>query len=72
MHPRPDLLIVGTGKQLWMLSKETREFFAKEVGVRVEVLDTANASASYNLLATERGLGEGGVGAVLFCGSWAG
>jgi NADH dehydrogenase [ubiquinone] 1 alpha subcomplex assembly factor 3 len=29
-----------------------------EMGLRVEVLDTRNAAAQYNLLATERGVHE--------------
>lgn len=39
------------------LSPETRRMIS-EMGVRVEVLDTRNAAAMYNMLATERGVGE--------------
>lgn len=39
------------------LSPETRRMVS-EMGVRVEVLDTRNAAAQYNMLATERGVGE--------------
>lgn len=54
LWPKPDLLIVGTGSQIWPLSKETREHL-NGLGVRIDVMDTRNASAAYNLLATERG-----------------
>lgn len=39
-----------------------------EMGIRVEVSDTRNAAAQYNLLATERGVNE--VGALLLPISW--
>ena len=37
------------------LSQETKRL-VHEMGIRVEVLDTRNAAAQYNLLATERGV----------------
>ena len=52
-----DLLILGVGKMNLPLSPETRRAVA-EMGLRVEVLDTRNAAAQFNLLATERGVGE--------------
>lgn len=52
--PKPDLLVLGTGAKVWPLSKETREFI-NGLGIRIDVMDTGNASAAYNLLATERG-----------------
>ncbi|RJE17508.1 hypothetical protein PHISCL_10154, partial [Aspergillus sclerotialis] len=55
--PRPDLLIVGTGSSIIPLSLETRKHINAH-GVRVEVLDTRNAAAQFNLLATERGVSE--------------
>ncbi|EHY56866.1 hypothetical protein ABEF95_001200 [Exophiala dermatitidis] len=58
VFPKPDLLIIGTGGKLWMLSRETRKFLSEELGIRVDVMDTANAAAAYNLLATERGVKE--------------
>lgn len=54
LWPKPDLLIVGTGGRTWPLSKETREHI-NGLGIRIDVMDTGNASAAYNLLATERG-----------------
>jgi len=69
LYPKPDLLIVGTGNKLWMLSKETRAFLT-QLGIRVDVMDTANAAAAYNLLATERGVQE--VGAAFLPVGWEG
>lgn len=69
LYPKPDLLILGTGSKLWMLSKETREALSA-LGIRVDVMDTGNAAAAYNLLATERGVD--GVGAALLPVGWKG
>ena len=52
-----DLLIIGVGKSIVPLSPETRKHIAS-LGIRVEVLDTRNAAAQFNLLATERGVSE--------------
>jgi uncharacterized protein len=46
-----------------MLSRETRKYLSEYLGIRVDVMDTANAAAAYNLLATERGVTE--VGALM-------
>jgi NADH dehydrogenase [ubiquinone] 1 alpha subcomplex assembly factor 3 len=54
LWPKPDLLILGTGGKVWPLSKETREFI-NGLGIKIDIMDTGNASAAYNLLATERG-----------------
>lgn len=72
LYPRPDLLVLGTGDKLYPLHPSTRHYCMGELGMRVDVMDTANASATYNLLATERGLEAGGVGAALFPISWKG
>jgi NADH dehydrogenase [ubiquinone] 1 alpha subcomplex assembly factor 3 len=72
MYPRPDLLLLGTGERLHPLHPTTKNYLMSEVGIRVDVMDTANAAAAYNLLATERGLEAGGVGAALFPLSWRG
>ncbi|ETN37581.1 uncharacterized protein HMPREF1541_07203 [Cyphellophora europaea CBS 101466] len=72
LYPRPDLLVLGTGDKLHPLHPSTRDYLMSELGMRVDVMDTANASAAYNLLATERGLEAGGVGAALFPISWRG
>jgi NADH dehydrogenase [ubiquinone] 1 alpha subcomplex assembly factor 3 len=53
--PKPDLLILGTGPGILPLSPKTRNDLT-ELGIRVEVQDTRNAAAQFNLLATERGL----------------
>ena len=62
LYPKPDLLIIGTGDKLWMLSPQTRGYL-ESIGIRVEMQDTANAASTYNLLATERGVD--GVGAAM-------
>ena len=73
LHPKPDLLLLGTGARLQMLSKPTRDYISRVLGLRVDVMDTANASAAYNLLAQERGVeGGGGVGAVMLPLGWTG
>ncbi len=63
VYPKPDLLIVGTGRKLWMLSRDTRRYLSEELGIKVDAMDTANAAAAYNLLATERGPAQ--VGALM-------
>lgn len=73
LYPKPDLLIVGTGSRLWMLSQETRRYIAEVLGCKLDVMDTGNASAAYNLLAKERGVdGGSGVGALLLPLGWKG
>ncbi|OAQ66696.1 hypothetical protein VFPPC_14364 [Pochonia chlamydosporia 170] len=67
LWPRPDLLVIGVGKHNLPLSPETRKNIAK-LGMRVEVLDTRNAAAQFNLLATERGVSE--VAAALIPMGW--
>ena len=69
LHPKPDLVLVGTGKRVWPLTRETREALAR-LGVRVDVMDTRSASAAFNLLATERGVS--GVGGLLLPVGWSG
>ena len=50
-----DLLILGLGPSMAPLSSAARKFI-NGLGIRVDIQDTRNASAQYNLLATERGL----------------
>jgi NADH dehydrogenase [ubiquinone] 1 alpha subcomplex assembly factor 3 len=57
LWPRPDLLILGLGSVNRPLSPELRKAISA-LGIRVEVLDTRNAAAQYNLLATERGVND--------------
>lgn len=52
--PKPDLLVLGTGLKMVPVSPQTRREI-NDLGVRIEVLDTRNAAAQFNLLATERG-----------------
>ncbi|TGZ84316.1 hypothetical protein EX30DRAFT_369604 [Ascodesmis nigricans] len=53
IHPKPELLIVGTGNKSLMLSVKDRNRLT-ELGIRMDVMDTSNAAAQYNLLSTER------------------
>ncbi|KAI0971710.1 hypothetical protein F4678DRAFT_472221 [Xylaria arbuscula] len=55
--PRPDLLILGLGPQIRPISPELRRHISS-LGMRVEILDTRNAAAQFNLLATERGVND--------------
>ncbi|KAI1647512.1 hypothetical protein F4815DRAFT_451173 [Daldinia loculata] len=55
LWPRPDLLILGLGPDIRPMSPELRRHISS-LGMRVEILDTRNAAAQYNLLATERGV----------------
>lgn len=52
-----DLLILGLGPEIRPLSPATRQAISA-LGMRVEVLDTRNAASQYNMLATERGIGD--------------
>jgi len=53
--PKPDLLVLGTGPSIMPVSPETKRHI-NDMGIRIEVQDTRNAAAQYNLLATERGV----------------
>ena len=53
--PKPDLLIIGTGPSTVPISSATKKHI-NGLGIRIEVQDTRNAAAQYNLLATERGI----------------
>ena len=50
-----DLLILGLGKEMRPISPRVRQRL-NSLGIRVDIQDTRNAAAQYNLLATERGL----------------
>lgn len=52
LRPPPDLLIVGCGARIGALPRETAEFF-RDGETAVEVLDTPNAVATYNILVQE-------------------
>ncbi|TKX23183.1 hypothetical protein C1H76_4248 [Elsinoe australis] len=53
--PKPDLLVLGTGPGITPVSPATRQLI-NGLGIRLEVQDTRNAAAQFNLLATERGV----------------
>lgn len=53
--PKPDILIIGTGPQVHPLAPSVRAYL-NDLGIRLEVQDTRNAAAQFNLLATERGV----------------
>ena len=50
-----DLLILGLGGEMRPLSPKTKRYI-NSLGIRVDVSDTRNAAAMFNLLATERGI----------------
>ncbi|KAL9621405.1 MAG: hypothetical protein Q9160_004165 [Pyrenula sp. 1 TL-2023] len=55
VFPKPDLLVLGVGRYVLPVGKETKERL-NGMGIRVDVQDTRNAAAEFNLLATERGV----------------
>lgn len=52
-----DLLILGLGKDMRPISPKTRQRISS-LGIRIDIQDTRNAAAQFNLLATERGVGN--------------
>jgi uncharacterized protein len=62
-----DLLIIGTGPNVIPLAPAVRKYL-NDLGIRLEVQDTRNAAAQFNLLATERGVGQ--VAAALIPVGW--
>lgn len=50
---RLDLLIIGTGHRTLLLHPKSKKRI-RDMGINVDVMDTHNAAAEYNLLATER------------------
>ncbi|KAG0029501.1 hypothetical protein BGZ81_003731 [Podila clonocystis] len=52
MNPRPEILIVGTGKVFGPLSPAVRSVI-RSYGLQVDMMSTANAAATYNMLAEE-------------------
>ena len=57
VHPKPDLLIIGTGPTVMPIAPAVRSYL-NDLGIRLEIQDTRNAAAQFNLLATERGVGQ--------------
>lgn len=62
-----DLLILGLGPSMHPISPETRHHI-NSLGIRLDIQDTRNAAAQFNLLATERGVGN--VAAALIPMGW--
>jgi NADH dehydrogenase [ubiquinone] 1 alpha subcomplex assembly factor 3 len=52
-----DLLIIGTGPSVYPIAPAVRKYL-NDLGIRLEIQDTRNAAAQFNLLATERGVGQ--------------
>ncbi|KAF2675860.1 hypothetical protein K458DRAFT_492827 [Lentithecium fluviatile CBS 122367] len=57
VFPKPDLLIIGTGPSVVPIAPGVRKYL-NGLGIRLEIQDTRNAAAQFNLLATERGVGQ--------------
>ncbi|KAL5411446.1 hypothetical protein PMIN06_002865 [Paraphaeosphaeria minitans] len=53
--PKPDLLIIGTGARITPIAPAMRQYL-NSLGIRLDIQDTRNAAAQFNLLATERGV----------------
>ncbi|KAL6707021.1 hypothetical protein ACN47E_004971 [Coniothyrium glycines] len=67
VHPKPDLLIIGTGPHVTPIAPTVRSYL-NDLGIRLEIQDTRNAAAQFNLLATERGVDQ--VAAALVPAGW--
>ncbi|GFR43582.1 hypothetical protein Agub_g4679 [Astrephomene gubernaculifera] len=63
LKPAPEVLVLGTGATSQPLPGPLREYLAR-LGVRVELLDSRNASGYFNVLNDE---GRAVVGALLVC-----
>ncbi|KAF8883184.1 NADH dehydrogenase 1 alpha subcomplex assembly factor 3 [Gymnopilus junonius] len=50
--PRPEILLLGTGKTLIMPPPFLRPYLSKH-GIQLDVMDTRNACSTYNILAEE-------------------
>ncbi|KAF9057546.1 NADH dehydrogenase 1 alpha subcomplex assembly factor 3 [Panaeolus papilionaceus] len=50
--PRPEILILGTGKTLVQPPPFARQYLS-QLGIQLDVMDTRNACSTYNLLAEE-------------------
>ena len=48
-------MILGLGKEMRPISPKTRQRI-NNLGIRIDIQDTRNAAAQFNLLATERGV----------------
>ncbi|KIL70422.1 hypothetical protein M378DRAFT_68210 [Amanita muscaria Koide BX008] len=50
--PRPEILLLGTGKTVSQIPPFIRTYL-RSLGISLDVMDTRNASATYNILAEE-------------------
>ncbi|KAL4076282.1 NADH dehydrogenase 1 alpha subcomplex assembly factor 3 [Scleroderma yunnanense] len=50
--PKPEILVFGTGARMEFIPPRIRSY-TRELGIQLEVMDTKNASSTYNLLAEE-------------------
>ena len=64
-----DLLIIGMGASMYPLSPETKKHI-NALGIRIDIVDTRNAAAQFNMLATERGVSE--IAAAMIPSGWKG
>ena len=53
IHPKPEILVVGTGKKSRMLSEPNRKYLSS-LGIQLEVCDSTIAAQLFDMLATER------------------
>jgi NADH dehydrogenase [ubiquinone] 1 alpha subcomplex assembly factor 3 len=63
LKPAPEVLVLGTGAEPQPLPPALRDYLAR-VGVRLELLDSRNATGYFNVLNDE---GRAVVGALLVC-----
>ncbi|KAL5225638.1 hypothetical protein ABZP36_012277 [Zizania latifolia] len=52
VHPIPEILILGCGKQIQPISPELRKFI-RSTGMKLEAVDSRNAASTYNILNEE-------------------
>jgi len=52
LKPRPELLIVGTGKTMQLLPQETRAYL-KDLRISADTMDTPHACSTFNILVQE-------------------
>jgi len=52
VSPKPELLLLGTGKSLLLPPPSIREYLRK-AGISMDVMDTRNACSTFNLLSEE-------------------
>lgn len=53
IHPKPEIAVIGLGKESRVLSESNRRYFSN-LGIQLEIGDSNNAAQIFDLLATER------------------